>query len=198
MTSYATLAELKTYINDLTGGVQSSFSAGEDALLQTFLNEATAEIDRQAGRHFIAVGDVETPSTRYYWPEDVTDDVLYLDDDLMSVATLTNGDGTVIPSNGYWLQPDNTTAKSKIKLKSSYSWDFDTDGRIAVAGIWGFSATAPADIKRATKRLAYFYWMKRTATGEATVLNETTTQDAAEYPADVMSVFRRYKRGMVR
>lgn len=198
MASYATVAELKTYINELTGGVQSSFSAGEDALLQTFLNEATAEIDRQAGRHFIAVGDVETPSTRYYWPEDVTDDVLYLDDDLMSVATLTNGDGTVIPSNGYWLQPDNTTAKSKIKLKSSYSWDFDTDGRIAVAGIWGFSGSAPDDIKRVCKRLAWFYWMKRTASGETSVVGDSVAVVPAEYPEDVMSVLRRYRRGVIR
>lgn len=196
--AYITTSDLISYQNELTGGVQSSFSGNETAALQSFVTQAKAEIDRVTGRAFEADGTTEDPVTRYYWPEDVSGDTLYLDADLLEVVTLTNGDGTVIPSNGYWLLPDNTTPKSKIKLKSSYSWAFGTDGRINVAGIWGFASSAPDDIKRLNLRLAYFYWMKRAATGEATILNEVTTVAASEYPEDIRSVLARYRRGTVR
>jgi hypothetical protein len=194
MASYATLAELKSYVNELSGGVQTSFTAGEDAVLQVFLDEATREIDRQTARTF----EASASTTRYFWPEDVVGDTLYLDNDLLTLGTLTNGDSTTITSDYYWLQPDNVTPKAKVKLKSTKAWAFDTDGRIGVTGTWGFSATPPADIKRACKRLAWFYWMKRTATGETSVAGDNVAVTPAEYPADVVSVLRRYRRGTIR
>lgn len=193
MTSYASVSELKTYINELTGGVQSSFSGAEDDLLQTFLDEATVEVDRQTGRTF--VGD---DYSRYFTADDVDGQTLYLDMDLLSVTTLTNGDGSTISSNDYWLLPLNSATKHAIKLKSNVAWTFDVDGTIEVDGLWAFSATPPADIKRATKRLAWFYWMKRTASGETSVAGDNVAIVPAEYPADVDSVLRRYKRGVIR
>lgn len=193
MASYASVADLKTYVNELTGGVQSSFTVAEDGLLQTFLDEATAEIDRQTGRTFEGVN-----ATRYFWPESVEGQSLYLDADLLSVTTLKNGDGSTISSGDYMLQPDNWTPKNRIRLKANVAWTFPTDGRVEVVGSWGFSATPPADIKRATKRLAWFYWMKRTASGETSVAGDNVAIVPAEYPADVDSVLRRYKRGVIR
>lgn len=193
MASYASVAELKTYLNELTGGVQSSFSGAEDALLQTFLDDATAEIDKLTNRSFQSA-----TATRYYWPEDVDGATLYLDNDLLTVTTLTNGDSTTISSGNYFLLPDNATPKSKIRLKAAAAWAFDTDGRISIAGTWGFSATPPADIQRATKRLAWFYWMKRTAAGEVAVAGDNVAIVPPEYPADIESVVRRYRRGVIR
>lgn len=193
MASYATVAELKSYINEMSGGVQTSFTANEDALLQTFLDEASAEIDRQTGRTFQSVS-----ATRYYWPEDVTVNTLHLDNDLLAVTTLKNGDGTTISAGDYMLQPDNWTPKQKIRLKTNVAWTFATDGRIEVTGTWGFSTSPPADIQRACKRLAWFYWMKRTATGETSVAGDNVAVAPAEYPADVMRVLERYKRRVIR
>lgn len=193
MASYATVAEFKSYITGLTGGVQASFTSDEDTLLQTFLDEATAEIERATGRKFAPTES----QTRYYREDAVDGDTLHLDTDFLSVTSLTNGDGTTISSGNYWLIPDNRDAKTDIKLKSGYVWAFDTDGRVTVAGTTGFSTTAPADIKRVTKRLAYFYWLKRAASGETTFQGEGTATQAAEYPADIMKVLKRYKRGRV-
>ncbi len=197
MTSYASVAELKSYVNELTGGVQTSFTANEDALLQVFLDEATDEIVSMTGRWFISA-----LMTRAYERDAVTGQTLYLDADFLSFAgdadDIVNGDGANIPTSGVTLLPQSNICKSSIRLKAGYSWQFSTDGVIRITGNWGFSASPPAAIKRLTKRLAYFYWIKRTATGEATVLNETTTTGAAEYPADIMSVLRRYRRGVIR
>lgn len=194
MASYATVAELKTYINELTGGVQTSFSVAEDALLQVFLNEATAEIDRQTGRKFTAASAVK----RYYFSESVTGDTLYLDADLNTLVSLKNGDGTTISEDDLWLLPINSEVFHAIKLKSTVAWTFGTDGTIEVEGDWGFSGSAPDDIKRVCKRLAWFYWMKRTASGETSVVGDSVAVVPAEYPEDVMSVLRRYRRGVIR
>lgn len=195
MASYASVAELKAYINELTGGVQSSFTTAEDDLLQTFLNEATAEIDRQTGRTFTASSAVK----RYYFSESVTGDTLYLDADLVSTVGITNGDGTSIsPADDVWYLPLNGQVAHAIKLKSTKTWTFGVDGTIEVEGEWGFSDTAPDDIKRVCKRLAWFYWMKRTASGETSVAGDNVAVIPAEYPKDVMSVLRRYKRGVIR
>lgn len=66
---------------------------------------------------------------------------LDLRDDLLSVTTLTNADGSTISSTLYDLRPDNTDPKSRIEIKSSGGlyWNFlYTENRVQVAGIWGF------------------------------------------------------------
>lgn len=88
--------------------------------------------------------------------------VLDLKRDLLSVTTLTNGEGSVITSTGYWLEPRNSTgAYRHIRLKTSESWIFNTDGEITVAGNWGYT-TAPDDlIQEVTKEYAaYLYRMR--------------------------------------
>lgn len=195
--AYITTTDLLNYINELTGGVQTSFTAGETAALQVFVDEAIAEIDRVTGRKF----ETQANQTRYYREEaidPVDPSILKLDTDFLAVTALTNGDGTSISSGDYWLLPDNSSPKWAIKLKSTKSWAFDTDGRVIVAGSTGFSATAPADIKRCAKRLAYFYWQKRAATGETQVVGEDQVNVASEYPQDIKSVLARYKRGSVK
>jgi hypothetical protein len=191
--AYITLAGFKSYVDELTGGVQSSFTTAEDAVLTEFITQAQAEIERVTERKFEAA-----TATRYYTAHDVDQDVLYLDADLLSVTTLTNGDGTAIASDSYWLRPFNRTPKVAIQLMNGAAWAFDDDGRIAVAGSWAFSTTAPDDVKRCAYRLAWFYWAKRSAAGETTVLGDNVVQAAAEYPADVKTVLRRYRRKEIR
>lgn len=96
---------------------------------------------------------------------------LRLDEDLLSVDELKNGDstGTVIPSTGYWLEPRNETPRQFIRLRSTHQWVFGTDGEISVAGTWGYSTGAPADIVRATLELAaYIYRLKDSQTFDVT------------------------------
>lgn len=191
--AYVTLAEFKSYMNDLTGGTQTSFSAQEDTTLQVFLDQAVAELESRTKRDFEA-----TNATRYYTADCVTGKWLYLDAELVSVSTLTNGDGTAISNTNYTLEPKNAAQKYAIRLHDGYTWSFSTvDSYISVAGSWGYSAAVPTDVKRAVMRLAWFYWQKRGTTGESTVIAEGVVQNAAAYPADVVDVIRRYTRTKV-
>ena len=188
--AYVTLAEFKTYMNDLTGGVQSTFTAQEDVTLQVFLDQAVAEIESRTGRNFEA-----TSGTRYYTSSSMDGQRLYLGADILSVTTLTNGNAAVISGTNFTLEPRNSTVKDTIRLHDGYGWEYSTvDSVVTVLGSWGYSASPPADVKRAVMRLAWFYWQKRGATGESTVLGEGVVQRAAEYPADAMGVIRRYRR----
>jgi hypothetical protein len=182
--AYITSAELKTY-----GGVSGS---GDDTLLAALISAAQKAIDAHCHRSF-----EETSATRYYATTDRRrGQGLCLDADLLTVTTLTNGESSVIPSTGYWLEPRNEPPYQMIRLKSSYVWNFNTDGEISVAGTWGWSATAPDDIKQATKRLAtYFYKQK-----DAQVFDVTAMPDAGVItvpqgiPKDVLLLLEPYRR----
>jgi len=199
--SYASLTLLKSYL-----GISVTT---DDTLLTNLLTRAQQAIDSHCHRTFEA-----RTETRYYRQEavaiedafgyDIThevlnpvSDVLYLDDDLLSVTTLTNGDGTTIPSSGYWLEPRNDGPPYwYIRLKSAYSWEFDTDGEISVAGTWGYATTAPDDIVHAAIRLAAYYYRQK----DAQVFDVTAMPDVGVVtipqgmPADVKLVLQPYVR----
>jgi hypothetical protein len=187
--AYITLADFKKYHSQLTGGVPAAYTADDDAVLQMFIDQAQAEIESVTGRKFEGA-----TATKYYTAADIDSGLLWLSDDLISITTLTNGDGAAIASDAYSLLPYNHTPRYAVMLKSTTAWTFPVDGRVSILGSWGYSATAPDDIKRLAYRLAYFYWLKRSATGETSVLNDSTAQVASEYPADIKSALRRYKR----
>ena len=202
--SYATLADFKSYISEMTGGIQTTYTADENTVLQKFLNQADAEIDAQTGRSF---GQGVNNHTHYYTEDDIDDDTLYLDADLVSVTTLTNGDDAVISSADYWLLPMNASVTGAngydgsfwgIKLKSARDWQTPTDGRISVNGRWGFMQAAPLDIVRCAMRIAYWFLAKRNQTGATEIAGAELTQQSDSYPTDVRIVIDRYKRRMVR
>jgi hypothetical protein len=202
--SYATLADFKSYISEMTGGIQTTFTTAENTLLQQFLDQADAEIEGQTGRRF---GQGANNHTHYYTEDDIDDDTLYLDADLISVITLTNGDGTAIASTDYFLLPMNASVSGEgaydgsywgVKLKSTKSWQTPTDGRITLVGRWGYLQGVPIDVVRAAMRIAYWYWTKRNQTGSTEIAGAELTQQSDSYPADVRIVFERYKRRVVR
>lgn len=209
--AYITPTDLTTYMNTLTGGTPSSYSSPETAFLQTLCDEAQAEIDRVTLRSFEAVTATRyflSSSLQYnqraelqYTVSDYTSArIVQMDEDLLTVTSITNGDtnNTVVNSNDYWLLPFNRSPKYAIQLKPSAtsigSWESSSGNRIVVVGTWGFSATAPADIQRLAKRLAYFYFQKRTQTGEKQTFGNATVVDASEYPADIKQALNRFTR----
>ncbi len=56
--------------------------------------------------------------------------LFWMDDDLLTITTLTNGDTTVITSTYYDLLPKNDSPKYAIQLKESspYYWEVDANG----------------------------------------------------------------------
>lgn len=136
-------------------------SVDDDTLLADCISRAQTAIETRCRRTFEAATE-----TRYYRPEDIIEDsngrtVLLLHDrDLLSITTLTNGDGIAISGTYYELLPRNATAKRYIRLKSTHTgWTFDDeDSVITVVGSWGFATTAPNDIVLATIRMATYLY----------------------------------------
>jgi len=168
--------------------------------LQEAIEAAQAYIENQTNRVFEAA-----TATRYYdrsaldrWDSRLLN--LY-GDDLLTVTTLTNGDssGTTISSSNYWLVPRNEGPPYHgILLKTDVSdyWQWDTDCWVSVAGTWGYSATPPDDIRRATAILAaYFYRQKDAQMFETTAIVESGAIAIPQgIPATVDRIIGRYKR----
>src|SRR5574340_1235085 len=107
--AYTTLADVKAYL-----GISVTT---DDTLLTALIPRAQTAIETYTGRKFEA-----TTATHYFHNEDVTGQYLYLHyDDLLTVTTLTNGNGTVIDAANYRLEPRNTSPKYAIRLDEAYT-----------------------------------------------------------------------------
>ncbi len=158
--AWTTAAEIRD-LTDIDSGV-------EDVLLKALIANAEKHIETQTDRQFTAAA-----ATRYYDPTDpevVNGPYLYLDEDLVSVTTLINGDAdTLTAATEYILQPVNTGPPyHEVKLITSggIMWTFDDDPEIAISllGSWGYQATVPVDIKYACQLLSIYYYRSRQAT----------------------------------
>lgn len=139
---YATLQEAKDYASI------TSTDATDDGVLEDLIEMASRFIDTQTLRTFYA----RTETRSFNVPNGRK---LTLDDDLISITTLTNGDDEVLTTSDYILLPNNATPKFAIQLKQSSTkkWELDSDSNseqvITVAGSWGWAASVPDQIKTA-------------------------------------------------
>ena len=190
--AYATLEAFKTY-----RGIAAA-TVVDDTLLRDLLERASKAIDSYCSRRFSANSE-----TRYYEAGAVDGTTLHLDDDLISIDTsgVTNGDSssTTIASTNYWLLPRNGGPPYyaiRLKTDCDYSWEFDTDYWVSVAGDWGWSLTPPDDIVQACIRLAsYYYAQKDTPIFETTVFPESGIVSVPTgMPIDVKQLLEPYRR----
>jgi len=190
MTDYCTTADVKAYIG--------TSKATDDALMASLIPRASARIDRYCDRTFIR----RSAETRKFDAvEDVEGRVLYLDDDLLSVTSITNGDGATVSASEYVLLPTNSSPKYAIKLKASsstsWTWNTDPEEAISVSGTWGYynGTVPPDDIKHAAIRLTAWYYHQRSAPFETQGLPElgvvTIPQDM---PQDIKATLAPYIR----
>lgn len=187
---YATLDEFKKHLTITT------YDTDDDAAIENIIEGASRMIDNLAGRWFYPKTE-----TRYY---DVPEGrEIHLDEDLLTVTTLTNGDGTVITSTYFSLIPRNHTPKHSLIMKttSNYSWaagtDGDTEGVISIAGTWGYAATTPDDIRQACLDISLSAYKRRTGentTGVATVTAAGVVITPQDIPGGALAIIRRYKR----
>jgi hypothetical protein len=191
MTAYASITDFKAYARI------TSTDTTDDGVIGDILESASKLIDTETRRTFYA-----RVETRLY---DVPDtDTLYIeDDDLLTVTTLTNGDSTVLTTTDYILLPANSYPKYAIKLKdsSTYSWAEDSSGNseqaISILGTWGYSSSAPADIKEACLEIATAFYHRRFGENMATESTMTTggvIVTPRDIPASARSIIANYAR----
>lgn len=171
-------------------------SSGDDAVIEQIIESASRVIDNETRRTFYARAE-----TRYY---DVPDsDTLYLDDDLISISKLTNGDGTEITAGDYLTKPYNESPKYAVKIKDSSTVTFEFDSTnngekaISISGSWGWSSSVPKDIEVATLEIAKNVYHRRAGEGES---SETTVTAAGviitpnDIPKSARAVIQKYQR----
>lgn len=174
-------------------------ASDDDALLTLLITRATAIIETETGRVFEATSD-----KRYFDAiEDVDGRYLYLDRDLIGAVsdlTITNGNGSDLSTDDFILVPaDNPHYAVKMLGQSNKSWTYDSNPEraIKIDGDWGYSASAPADIKHATIRLVlWLYKQRETDIGITTPIITSTgvTIMPEGLPHDVQQIINKYKK----
>jgi hypothetical protein len=133
---YATLTDYKN-----NKDIQSS-NVDDDSVIEQLIEGASRFIDEKTAKTFYPRIQTRYQSVPEYGLEDA--DELWLDDSLLEVITLTNGNGVVVSANDYYPKPRNDFPKYAICLKDSASiaWTVDAAGNdeyvIAVNALWGF------------------------------------------------------------
>lgn len=158
---YTDLATFKEYRR-----VEST-DTDDDTLIEDLVTEVSRAIDTFTGRTFYARTETRTFTT----PSSAE---LVFDDDLLTVTTLTNGNGEAIAASSYILLPNNVSPKYALVLigTDGVAWELSTTTNsslqaISLAGTWGWSDATPADIELACLILTNDAYSKRTRQGEA-------------------------------
>ena len=190
-TVYATIAEFKAFASI------TSTDATDDTVITDILDSVSRFIDNHTRRTFYA-----RTETRYF---DVpVGSILDLDDDLLTITTLTNGDTTVLSSStDYILLPNNEYPKYAVKLKTSSTnvWEQDSSGNsekaITILGTWGWAASCPTDIKEACLEIATSYYHRRfgeNMSSETIITPTGVVITPKDIPASARSILDKYLR----
>lgn len=166
----------------------------EDSMLEQVIEAASRWIDNQTGRWFYSLIDTREYTAKLW-------DELYLDDDLLSVTAFKTDDdadrtyGTTWAVTDYDLRPFNRTPKTWVTLPHNGAQVFpkDVPAGVQIAGSFGYSATAPADVTQACILLASRFYMRKDAVFGvlgATALREIQLQMPRD--PDVLSLIAPY------
>lgn len=191
--AYLTLAEYKQY--------KGLSNADDDALIDALIDGAQKWLDRACKRTL----HTDSDTTRYFDSfADVDGNVLYLDDDLAAITSITI-DGTALASTEYTTSPRNETPYYEIKMKrnSDYSWtddnaagDYDAEDAIAVTGKWCYLSAVTDDLRHQMKRLVdYMYTQKDAGAFDVTAVPAAGIIEVPQgFPVDVMRWVRQVQR----
>jgi hypothetical protein len=180
--TYCTLAQVKTYLG--------SEIVTDDALLEDMIDYAQAVIDDTTQKTYEAATD----TTRYFDAvKDVIGTTLYFDTPIVSITSITNGDGVAVAAASYVTTPLNDTPYWGVKIKSDQSiyWTYNDarENAITVVGKWAYSLTAPNAIKHACIRLAAFLYRQRDSSSDfdrPVVVEGAMTILPGDLPRDVL------------
>jgi len=196
---YATLDEFLS-LPDL-----ASAKPEDDVFIERLIERCSREFDGDTGHWFYS-----DTQTRYY--DAPRGRALELGVPLLTVVSLTNGDGTAIADTDYRLFPLNGFHKTEIRLRQSSNivWELtaagDSEGAITVAGTWGYvdrsstdpeSMTAISNSKSAVLALALAVYKRRYGVGVDGVAQVTgagvviTPRDKSP---EYLSIVQRYRK----
>lgn len=135
---------------------------GDDELLAQIVDAVNEWIENETGRIF---ADPGVDATRYFRKDRIDrNGILWVDTDLASITSITNGDGETIDTDDIETWPLNETPIMGIRILDSSSnyWNFSyNDSKVAVTGRWAYSLTVPSRAKQAAIRLAAWTYRQK-------------------------------------
>ena len=188
-----------------TTPLDMSGDAVDDGVINAIIESACRYFDAETCRKFYP-----TIESRLY---DYTDErELLVDDDLLEILSITNGDGTTLTASDYNLTPYNIWPKSGIKIKQSSNnyWytdnDGNTDAAITINAIWAYHERYATGAWVASTTLAEdldasetaFDVVNRAGLNSGRILrigNEICTVDKTETSANTITVVKRGDNG---
>jgi hypothetical protein len=200
---YTTKDRMRTYLGLGPG------ETGDDTLLEDFIEQVSRAIDHWTRREFYA-----TSETREFDAvgDHIIGRLLMLDQDLLSITTLTNGNGSTIASTEYVLRPANKFPKWGVELKSgsSATWTYSGSYQeaISIEGSWGYTAgtpgdnTFPNDIELACQRWTYLVYQQKETPSPMDAVGIAISPETgiplipAGIPRDVAELLRPYRRNI--
>ena len=121
----------------------ASTDTADDARLLNVLQAAASQIERAAGRRFC-------PRRAALQHNYISSLEVLLDDDLLELISLTNGDGSTVNLNDVIPVPDEPPFSFlRLTGNSAFTWNTSPLQAITVTGIWGWH-DHPADMWRNT------------------------------------------------
>jgi hypothetical protein len=135
---YTTLAVWKNW--KASAGQTLASETTDDGVINEIIEGVSRYIDDETARTFYP----RVQSRVFDAPRGTKNDrVLWLDDDLLEIISVTNGDDVAVSSSDYNEFPFNDYPKSWLKFKQAVStiWEVDSNGNsegvIAVNAFWG-------------------------------------------------------------
>lgn len=165
MSNYAGTIQLVNYLfgtltSGTIGAIGGTITPSMRQLMQDSLDEAESAINDYTRRNF--AGTAGTVYINRFSQRLVKNQAMYLQNDLHTLVSLTNGDSQNIPVGSVWLEPRNAGPPYRLlRLHSAFVFVWNTDSDIVISGTFGFSTVPPAAISRACVELgAYYYRLK--------------------------------------
>lgn len=176
--------------------VDTNTSTDDDLIIEKIIESASRYIDREAQRVFYVTSETrkfDVPKGRR----------LMLDKDLLSLTSLTNGDGSTIPSTDYVFIPANDKPYYAIDLlgSSSVYWRVSAAGNaqqaISLAGSWGESTDTPLDIKEACLMISKAAYNRRFGNNQTSITTITAgglVVTPEDVPAKALNAVHNHRR----
>lgn len=165
-----------------------------DANLTRIIKAVSDKIDRHC---MVTAGGFEatTPETRYYDPDSVHDNVLELDDPILSVVSLVDGSGRTINIQAVRLWPSNKTPYRELRLIKNEWFNWVQDGQIALTAVFGYSSTVPDSVSEAALMYSGWLWKRYEAALQDATVNADLGQlvYSSAIPKAALEFLRNYR-----
>jgi len=192
---YCTLTKAKNYLN--SKGL--TVDAIDDSVIEDMIGAASRYIDAATNETWYS-----TTATEYYDAPRHQNGSIFFDHSVTAITSVTNGDGSVIPSSAYVLMPPNHPLKYAMKLlpNSGYSWmpkNGAYEQAITIVDVSGIPSV-PDDIEIACLQITVAQYKRRTGentTGKSIITSGGVVVMPEDVPGIAADIINNHRKNAI-